>query len=370
MLGILGGLASGLLGLISNSKTNSANAELNRSNQRFQHAEAELAYKRQRQLIQEQNDYNSFSNQRQLMENAGYNPYNLVGGTAGTAVSSSYTNAPQAGSPSAVPMQQLDAATLGALSDAALKAAQIKNINADTGKKLEETINTQIQNNRNQFELELYKKYGEEHQIADLDLKKVQKLNEEASAKLSNSHAELLDWQRTQKGPKELALLSSTIEAKDNEASLLFEQYLHEKEKKAETVAKVTDLIITRGLRLQLLAMQIYQLETSGALNEVYRENAQYDYGYLRTMSPENREQYFKQLGDELLSQLILSIQENGLQTIDPNDPIIKNVTKVFYRAWKEIQNTLSGAGSAIIHSATKKTSAPTNIHYHFGAQQ
>ena len=218
--GAAGSLVSGVLGIISNSKTNAANAEINRSNQRFQHAEAELAYRRQRQLIQEQNQYNSYSNQRQLMENAGYNPYNLVGGTAGTAVSSSSTNAPQAGSPSAVPMQQLDAATIGALSDAALKAAQVRNLDQDTNKlKMDESF-VKVQKDYQEFANTLFKDYGRLEKNIYLNLADAQRAYYDGMRNFNNIQSDLAHYDLKTIKPAEFANIVADTSSKRFQSAL------------------------------------------------------------------------------------------------------------------------------------------------------
>lgn len=127
-----GSFLSSLVGGLFGESANAANARENRRNREFQHNEAELAYQRQRALIQEQNDYNTYSNQKQLMMDAGYNPYNLVGGTAGTAVSSSSTNAPQAGSTPSHAMKGLDPSVINSLANAGLTIAQAQKTRAET----------------------------------------------------------------------------------------------------------------------------------------------------------------------------------------------------------------------------------------------
>lgn len=140
-----GELFGGLLGMGSTAMSNAANARENQKNRDFQHDEAELAYQRQRTLIQEQNEYNSYSNQKKLMQDAGYNPYNLVGGTAGTAVSSSSTNAPQAGSAPSHAMRGLDPATLSAFANIGLTTAEINKTNAEANLIDSQTQKTQTE---------------------------------------------------------------------------------------------------------------------------------------------------------------------------------------------------------------------------------
>lgn len=139
LFGLLGSGISAASNVAAVNATNRANMAINKMNNQFNHDENTLAYQRQRQLINEQNEYNSYSNQRSLMEQAGYNPNSLVGSTAGTAVSSSSTNtnAAQAASPIAMQAAKLDlansfAAIQSTLSQAALNDAQARNLDANT----------------------------------------------------------------------------------------------------------------------------------------------------------------------------------------------------------------------------------------------
>lgn len=109
---VLGG-ASSLINLFGQHQTNKTNLKINEMNNRFNEAESYKAYMRQRSLIAEQNQYNSYENQRALMEAAGYNPNSLVGGTAGTAVSTGSTSSTpaSAASPLAAQFQKIDLAS-------------------------------------------------------------------------------------------------------------------------------------------------------------------------------------------------------------------------------------------------------------------
>lgn len=100
LIGAGSSLLNGVMGLF----TNNANKKENRRQREFAHNEAELQFQRQQQLINQQNEYNSFSNQRKLMEEAGYNPNQFVGNNAGTAVSQG-GSAQGAATPGVMPMQ-------------------------------------------------------------------------------------------------------------------------------------------------------------------------------------------------------------------------------------------------------------------------
>lgn len=366
--GVGGSLVSGVLGIISNSKTNAANAEINRSNQRFQHAEAELAYRRQRQLIQEQNQYNSYSNQRQLMENAGYNPYNLVGGTAGTAVSSSSTNAPQAGSPSAVPMQQLDSATLGALSDAALKAAQIKNINADTDKKHSETnlTNTQQAYVESQKEYQdefnrIYKTYGEYEKILGVEQTEFQNANIKAQTTFQEVQTNLARYDLNTLKPAEYANIVADSANKSIDSALKEAQT-------AKTDAERISIIKRLGAELALLRAQalhfsasakLFQDQTIGqgisnelwGVNGLFRKQAGYE--FLATKTNYHQLNYEYRLFEKHISdfdkayQLSLKSQIASFQkNLDFNERRNMPVFGYFFDTLDEISHVWSGSGA------------------------
>lgn len=353
----LGQLVGGLLGMGSTAMSNAANARENQKNRDFQHDEAELAYQRQRTLIQEQNDYNSYSNQKKLMQDAGYNPYNLVGGTAGTAVSSSSTNAPQAGSAPSHGMQGFDPATISAIANIGLISAETKKTEAETNKLNEDTIGVFLDNIFKSEQNRLYKIYGERKEIAGLDLQHSLKVSEDASALLKNNQAKFQQFLTEERGPKELALLVNQIETEGWRSSLTMEQWMHEKELKALTVTQKNDILKTQGARLALLGSQAYMFVMSGnassaqasyisgpltGLTSVNAENAQFDNGHLRVMTPEQRKQYFKSVGETLAKEFAVRCQEAGLSLIDGHNPLTW-----FYRYWRETSGVLSGIAPA-----------------------
>lgn len=151
--GIIGGALNTIGGLISNNQNKKENAR----NRAFQHDEAILAHERQLEIMDKQNAWNSPSNQRQLLEEAGYNPNALFSGGA-TSISTGASGGAQAGSGSAIPQQnpidpQGIAALVNAFSDAALKEKQGKQI--DT-----QIIGQDLQNSYDTVRNEIYSKYG------------------------------------------------------------------------------------------------------------------------------------------------------------------------------------------------------------------
>lgn len=180
------GLASSVIGGIFSNQANKANARLTREeNQKdrdFQHNEAELSYKRQKELTNAQNEYNSFVNQRKLAEAAGLNPYRLFDqGASGTAVSSSSTDAPQASGvtgrgfnqqPLFSP-QDLAASTSAALNlaQAGLMEKQGKEIESRIGLTDASTRQVQLQNIMQQMQNDVFREFGRYEKFLDISEK-------------------------------------------------------------------------------------------------------------------------------------------------------------------------------------------------------
>lgn len=109
----LGSAIGGLLGLGSSASANATNTantkETNAANMAMNQANIDAAkemYSKQeaynREIYEDQKVYNSAEAQRQRYQDAGLNPYMMMGGSAGTAGSSS---APGYSQPSMIPMQ-------------------------------------------------------------------------------------------------------------------------------------------------------------------------------------------------------------------------------------------------------------------------
>lgn len=161
---LLGGIGS----MFSRNKANKENMrftrEENQKDRDFNHQEAELSFNRQKQLIDAQNEYNSFANQRKLAEAAGLNPYRLFdNGASGTAVSSSSTDAPQAnsgGGRNAVIQPVFNPSDYQAMSSAALNLAQAKFTNHQMGLTDASTRLVQMQSDMQSLQNEVFSEYG------------------------------------------------------------------------------------------------------------------------------------------------------------------------------------------------------------------
>lgn len=198
-------------------KQNKANAIENQKNRDFNAQQAELAYKRQRAIIDVNNEYESAKAQRERLEAAGLNPYLMMdGGSAGSATSASVTPATSSGS---IPMQ---ARRYEFMQNMAMQAAQIANINADTQKKEAEagltgkqTAGQEIQNAYSSFNLQFDQKWREVVTKSNLD-------NQDADTLLKDAnrfHVEFAAFRTAHLTPFEAANLASDTAKKDLEAA-------------------------------------------------------------------------------------------------------------------------------------------------------
>lgn len=109
LIGAIGSLAGNIFGSSSTRSTNRTNMKIAQMNNDFAAAEAEKNRNFQAQQWQKQfdatNKYNTPSNQRALLEEAGYNPYALLGGTNGMSSGATAPAGSQA-SPSGNPVMQ------------------------------------------------------------------------------------------------------------------------------------------------------------------------------------------------------------------------------------------------------------------------
>lgn len=213
LLSAIAGAGSSLIGNIGNwfsqRSTNKMNYRMFREGQQFSHDEATLAYQRQRALINEQNEYNSYSNQRSLMEEAGYNPNMLVGSTAGTATSTSSTNAPQAAQPSPIAMQaaRLDLAGQFAQVQSALADAKLKDI--QVGKVVEDTTGQKLQNDYQTIANDLYKRYGEIERTLGVDSQNITNALAQSQTDLNRISGQLAQYDLSVMKPQEFLKLSA-----------------------------------------------------------------------------------------------------------------------------------------------------------------
>lgn len=180
IFGMIGSAIGAFTGAISQNHINKVNARENQKDRDFQHQEAELSFQRQKELIDSQNKYNSFSNQRKLAEQAGLNPYRLFDqGSSGIATSSGSTDAPQASGVTGRSFQPvLSAQDIQASTSAALNVAQAglmekqgKEIESRIGLTDASTRQVQLQNIMQEFENDIFREFGRYEKILDISEK-------------------------------------------------------------------------------------------------------------------------------------------------------------------------------------------------------
>lgn len=162
MWGAIAGAASGIMGLFGNKSNNDAIAAENEKNRQWQAEQATIAFNRQRQLTKEQNEWNSYKNQRKLMEQAGYNPNLMVSGTAGVAQSNSSTNAPQANTPvTGMPSSVMSPEVINTLASARLMESEAKKNDKESQLIGSQDAGQKAQNVITRFQADMKLKFGE-----------------------------------------------------------------------------------------------------------------------------------------------------------------------------------------------------------------
>lgn len=238
----IGGTFGGLFNMASQERNNKFIAQENKNNRAFSHNEAILAHERQLQIMNKQNKWNSYKNQRKLLEDAGYNPNALFNSASTLSASSGASGGAQASTPSSgyPTAPQFDPSAIIAFADAKLKAAQAKNVDADTRKKDSEALGQDLQNSYQSISNAIFKKYGEREKILDLNQKDSEVALNDAQRLLIRTQDALNVDELYNMRPKEAAkviaetnsanasvLLSRAQAAKtDQERDLLIRQYL------------------------------------------------------------------------------------------------------------------------------------------------
>lgn len=192
---IIGPVVSAVTGAISNDANNKAIQKENAKQRQFSHDEAILAHNRQLEIMDKQNDWNSYTNQRRLLTDAGYNPNALFNSSSTLSASSGASGGAQASAPS-IGMPNPTRLDIGTLSDAALKMAQAKNIDADTKnidadtkKKESDTIGQDLQNSYQK----VVNKFLESNIKLDMDKKDADRALTDAQ-RLATHTSQMLDF--------------------------------------------------------------------------------------------------------------------------------------------------------------------------------
>ena len=229
IFGMIGSAISAITGAVSQNHANKVNQRENQKDRDFQHKEAELSFQRQKQLIDQQNQYNSYSNQRKLAEQAGLNPNRIFDqGAAGIATSSSSTDSPQAsGMPgrsvspvfSAQDIQSASAAALN-FANAALANKQEEAVGAQIGYTSEATKQIRLQNISQDLQNEIFKEFGRYEKILGLKQKDAQVAFTDAQPDLTKVNKSLSKYNLDNILPAQQANLTVDTVLKDTNARL------------------------------------------------------------------------------------------------------------------------------------------------------
>lgn len=250
-LGSIGGaLIGGLFGKSENDSNNEAIVAENEKNRQFSHDEAVLAHNRQLEIMDKQNAWNSYSNQRKLLQSAGYNPNALFNSASTLSASSGASGGAQASSPS-VGFPNAYRIDPGVLSDAVLKFAQAENVKANTAKTNSETQGQSLMNDYQEMANSVYRDYGRLQAEYNLNKTDADRALSDAQRLLVGTQSSLNYDELYNMRPKEAAnfisdtimkesqtLLNKAAAAKtDEERELLVKQYILATRVAASTIA-------------------------------------------------------------------------------------------------------------------------------------
>lgn len=224
---VIGGIAAGvssignfILGQNNNQKISGENAK----NRMFAYNMYQDQKWTQDKWRREDKAWNSYKNQRRLLEEAGYNPNALFNSASTLSASNGSASAPSGSTPSTgyptAPRFDIDPGLINVFADARLKESQAKNIDANTSKTESETIGQDLQNSYQRVVNSIYEKYGEQDFKLDMDLKDSQRsLND--GQRLATHVVQMLGTDELFNiRPKEAAKLISETSASEASARL------------------------------------------------------------------------------------------------------------------------------------------------------
>ncbi len=251
--GLLGGILTNKSNRDSVRANNAATARENALNRTFAHNEANLSHKRMLEIMDKENSWNSYSNQRRLLEEAGYNPNALFNSSSTLSASSGASGGAQASSPPVgYPRAwQMDPQLLSVFSDVNLKNAQAKNLDADSRLKGSQTSGQELQNIYQDMLNGVYKQYGKLQAEYDLNNKDADTALKDSARLLNSVEQSLKLDELVNMRPKEAArivsqtvlnqssdLLNKAVAAKtDTEREYLVKKYILETQIVAATCA-------------------------------------------------------------------------------------------------------------------------------------
>ncbi len=251
--GLLGGMLTNKSNRDSVAANNAATARENSLNRQFAHNEANLSHKRMLEIMDKENSWNTYANQRRLLEEAGYNPNALFNSSSTLSASSGASGGAQASSPPVgYPRAwQMDPQLLSVFSDINLKNAQAKNLDADARLKGSQTSGQDLQNIYQDMLNGVYKQYGKLQAEYDLNNKDADTALKDSARLLNGVEQSLKLDELVNMRPKQAAqiisqtvlnqssdLLNKAVAAKtDKEREYLVKNYLLQSKLVAATCA-------------------------------------------------------------------------------------------------------------------------------------
>lgn len=293
---VIGGIAAGVSSIgnfILGQNNNQKISEENTKNRMFSYNMYQDQKWTQDKWRREDKFWNSYKNQRRLLEEAGYNPNALFNSASTLSASNGSASAPSGSTPSTgyptAPRFDIDPGLINVMADAKLKESQAKNIDANTSKTESETIGQDLQNSYQRVVNSIYEKYGERDFELDMDLKDSQRaLND--GQRLATHVVQMLGTDELFNiRPKEAAKL--VADASSSEASARLSDALAAKtDTEREYIAKdyilrsfvaaatVADLYSQKQFRdTQNTLWQPEGILYEGAYNENLRKKFEYD---------------------------------------------------------------------------------------------
>lgn len=365
---VVGSVIGGLFQNNAIEQQNSANAEENERNRQFNAQQATIAFNRQRQLNKEQNIWNSALNQRKRLEEAGLNPYMMLdGGNAGTASSSS---SPQASAPSVIPMQAM---RYEWLQDAAMKAAQIRLVDAQTNKTNKEADESGSRTDLNYGNLDLIKSTKVYQDIQNDLAKEFGRIEKKYHINLMDAQASLFDSQH---------VLNRDVGSRINTLTPLEAAKMTAETIRTQLESKNIDLNTKFGqavfaTNLAKAAAEVAAMKASTLLTykhgtlleqEANRNNLAFG-NYKRGLFNEGYRLQIERKGLKAWGESYLFDLSSQVGVSPWHNKQFGDVGLFGYQIWKTIFPALSGVSQFLGASAFFRSSGnpPQNQHYHTG---
>ena len=272
------GLLSGIVGAVGNIFTtgmnNRAQAKEAEKNRQFNAQEAQKNRDWQEKMVGEERAYNDPSNQRKLMEAAGYNPNVLASGMAGSSVSSSASASGAQASSSSIP--NFSPVGYGAMQDFAnlkLTDSQADLNEAQAKKVSSETTGQDISNTMANFQSMLLEKYGEVEKTLGISAQRLSNNLTEIQTSVQSMTDKLMRFDLDNLSPKRVAALAAQI-AKDNASAELASSQAAKTDREIHFMA--TEIGIKTGLYFAQLRNLEFQNKQLGASSLLLGKQADY----------------------------------------------------------------------------------------------